>query len=34
MTYHWDCNKSNKTGVISGAEIHIGVVGQGITCNS
>jgi hypothetical protein len=23
MTYHWDCNKSNTTGVTSGAEIHI-----------
>ena len=33
MIYHWDCNKSNTTGVTSGAEIHI-VVGQGITCNS
>ena len=31
MTYHWGCNKSNRTGVTSGAEIHIVVVGQGIT---
>ena len=31
MTYHWGCNKSNTTGVISGAEIQI-VVRQGITC--
>ena len=23
MTYHWGCNKSNTTGVTSGAEIHI-----------
>ena len=34
MTYHWGCNKSNRTGVTIGAEIHIFVVGQGITCNS
>ena len=34
MTYHWGCSKSNTTGVTSGAEIHIVVVGQGITCNS
>ena len=34
MTYHWGCNKSNMTGVISGAVIHIVVVRQGITCNS
>jgi hypothetical protein len=34
MTYHLGYNKSNTTGVISGAEIHVVVVGQGITCNS
>ena len=34
MTYHWDYYKSNTTGVTSGAEIHIVVVTQGITCNS
>ena len=34
MTYHWDCNKSNTIGVTSGAEIHIDMVTQGITCNS
>ena len=34
MIYHWDCNKSKTTGVTIGAEIHIVVVGQGITCNS
>jgi hypothetical protein len=34
MTYHWGCNKSNTTGVTSGAEIHIVVVTQGITGNS
>ena len=34
MTYHRGCNKSNTTGVNSGPEIHIVVVGQGITCNS
>ena len=34
MTYHWGCNKSNRTGVTSGEEIHIVVVAQGITCNS
>ena len=34
MTYHWGCNKSNMTGVTNGAEIHIVVVRQGITCNS
>jgi hypothetical protein len=34
MTYHWGYNKSNTTGVISGAEIHIVLVGQGITYNS
>ena len=34
MIYHCGCNKSNTTGVISGAEIHIVVVEQGITCNS
>ena len=34
MTYHWGCSKSNMTGVTSGAEIHIVVVRQGITCNS
>ena len=28
MTYHWGCNKSNTTGVSSGAEIHIVVVRQ------
>jgi hypothetical protein len=34
MNYHWGGNKSNTTGVTSGAEIHIVVVGQGITSNS
>ena len=34
MTYHLGCNKSNTTGVTSGAEIHTVVLGQGITCNS
>ena len=34
MTYHLGCTKNNTTGVTSGAEIHIVVVGQGITCNS
>ena len=34
MTYHWGYNKSVTTGVTSGAEIHVVVVGQGITCNS
>jgi hypothetical protein len=34
MTYHWGYNKSNTTGVTSGAEIHVVVVGQGITGNS
>jgi hypothetical protein len=34
MTYHWGYSKSNMTGVTSGAEIHIVVVGQGINCNS
>ena len=34
MIYHWGCNKSNTTGVTSGAEIHIVVVRQEITCNS
>ena len=34
MTYYWGCIKYNRTGVTSGAEIHIVVVGQGITCNS
>ena len=33
MTYHWGYNKSNTTGVTSGAEIHIVVVGQWITYN-
>ena len=33
MTYHWCYIKSNTTGVTSGAEIHIVVVRQGITCN-
>ena len=33
MTYHWGYNKGKTTGVISGAEIHIVMVGQGITCN-
>ena len=28
------CNKSNTTGVTSGADVHIVVLGQGITCNS
>jgi hypothetical protein len=34
MTYHCGYNKSNTTGVTSGAEIHIVVVGQEITSNS
>ena len=34
MIYHLGYNKSNTTGVTSGGEIHIVVVGQGITCNS
>ena len=34
MTYHRGYNKSNTTGFTSGAEIHMVVVGQGITCNS
>jgi hypothetical protein len=34
MTYHCGYSKSNTTGVTSGAEIHIVVVGQGITCTS
>ena len=34
MTYHWGYNKSNTTGVTSGAEIHVVVVGLEITCNS
>ena len=34
MTYHWGCNKSNTTGVNSGADIHIVVVRQGIACTS
>ena len=34
MTYYWGCTKSNAAGVTSGADIHIVVVGQGITCNS
>ena len=34
MTYHWGYNKSTTTGVTRGAEIHIVVVGQGLTCNS
>ena len=34
MTYHWGCNTSNTKDVTSGAEIHIVVVRQGITCNS
>ena len=34
MTCHLGYNKSNTTGVTSGAEIHIVVVRQGITCNS
>ena len=34
MTCHGGCNKTNTTGVTSGAEIHIVVVRQGITCNS
>jgi hypothetical protein len=34
MTYHCGYSKSNMTGVTSGAEIHIVVVGQGINCNS
>ena len=34
MIYHWGYNRSNMTGVTSGAEIHVVLVGQGITCNS
>ena len=34
MTYHWGCNKSNRTGVTNEAEIHIIVVGQRIACNN
>ena len=34
MTYHLRYDKSNTTGVTSGAEIHSVVVGQGITCNN
>ena len=34
MTYDWGCNKNNTTGVTSGAEMHVVVVRQGITCNS
>ena len=34
MTYLLGCTKSKTTGVTSGAEIHIVVVKQGITCNS
>ena len=34
MTYHWGYNKINRTGVTSGAEIHVVQIGQGITCNS
>ena len=34
MTYHLGCNKSNTTGITSGAKIHTVVIGQGITCNS
>ena len=34
MTYHRGCTKNNTTGVTSGTEIHIVVVGQGITCNN
>ena len=34
MTYHLGYDKSNTTGVTSGAEIHIVLVGQRITCNS
>ena len=34
MIYYWGYNKSNTTGVTSGAEIYVAVVGQGITCNS
>ena len=34
MIYHWGYSKSNMTGVTSGAEIDIVVVGQGIACNS
>ena len=34
MTCLLGYNKSNTTGVTSGAEIHIVVVRQGITCNS
>ena len=34
MTYLLGCTKSKTTGGNSGAEIHIVVVRQGITCNS
>ena len=34
MPYQWGCTKYNATGVTSGAEIHVVVVRQGITCNS
>ena len=34
MTCLGGCNKSKMTGVTSGAEIHIVVVRQRITCNS
>ena len=34
MTYYWGCTKSNTAGVTSVAEIHIVVLGQGISCNS
>ena len=34
MIYHLGYDKSNTTGVTSGAEIHIVLVGQGITFNS
>ena len=34
MTYHWGYDKNNTTGVFSGEEMHVVVVGQGITCNS
>ena len=33
MTYHWGYKRSNTTGVTSGAEIHVVVLRQGITCN-
>ena len=34
MIYHLSCDKINTKDVTSGAEIHIVVVKQGITCTS